>query len=332
MFLDAAEMAEFFVTPGEAFIRGEGEDFLQVAEESGPESLRHGGEVVVSAAEGFGDDVIDEAEFAKMAGGDFEGFRGAGGGGAVLPQNGGAAFGGDDGLVGFFEDEDAFGHADAESAAGAAFADDGGDDGDFEEHHFAQIDGDGLGDVAFLSADAGVGTGGIDESDDGEAEFIGHFHEAKGFAVAFGVGGTEIAADVFLGVAAFLGADEHDAVFTEAGEAADDGLIVGVKAIAVEFGKIGKGGGEIIEGVGAAGMAGELDALPWGEVRKDGLAGFLELGLHLGDLGLQADGRVLFEFIELALQFEDRLFEIQIMFHSVSRLRRTPNATKGKAV
>ena len=92
---------------------------------------------------------------------------------AVFPEDRGATLGGDDGVVGVLEDEDAVGDADAEGAAGAAFADDHGDDGTCETHHFAEVDGDGFGDVAFLGPDAGEGAGGVDEGDDGEVELVG---------------------------------------------------------------------------------------------------------------------------------------------------------------
>src|SRR5262249_9415308 len=153
-------------------------------------------------------DFVGQAEFEQIPGGDFEGFGGFAGGGAVFPQNGRATFRADDGVVSIFQQEHAVGHADTQGAAGAAFADDDGDDRHGEEHHLAQIDGDGFGDVPFFGADAGVSAGGVDEGDDGQAEPVGQAHEAKGLAVALGMGGTEVAPDVLLGVASLLRADD----------------------------------------------------------------------------------------------------------------------------
>ena len=160
--------------------------------------------------------------------------------GAVLPQNRRATFRADDRIIGVFQNQHAVGHADAQRAAGTAFADDGGDDGHFEQRHFAQIDGDGLGDVAFLRADAGIRAGRVNQRDDGQAEFVRQPHQAQRLAVAFGMRGAEIAQDVFLGVAALLRADDHDAVFAQPGKAADHGAVLGKQPVAVQFLKIGE--------------------------------------------------------------------------------------------
>ena len=125
-----------------------------------------------------------------------------------------------------------------ERAAGTAFADDGGDDGNFEQRHFAQIDGDGLGDVAFLRRDAGIRARRVNERDDGQAEFIRQPHQAQRLAVTFGMRGTEIAQNVFLGVAAFLRADDDDAVFAQFCKTADHRAVLGKKPVPVQFLKI----------------------------------------------------------------------------------------------
>ena len=170
--------------------------------------------------------------------GDFERGGGFGGVGAVFPQNRRATFRADDGIIGVFQNQNAVGHADAQRAAGTAFADDGGDDGNFEQRHFAQIDGDGLGDVAFLRGNAGIRAGRVNERDDGQAEFIREPHQAQRLAIAFGMRGAEIAQNIFLRVAAFLRADDDDAVFAEFGKTADHRAVFGKQPVAVQFLKI----------------------------------------------------------------------------------------------
>ena len=81
----------------------------------------------------------------------------------------------------------------------------------------------------------GIGAGGVDERDDGQAEFVGQAHQAERLAVAFGMRGAEVAQDVFLGVAALLRADDHHAVFAQLGEAADHGAVFRIKPVAVQF-------------------------------------------------------------------------------------------------
>ena len=126
----------------------------------------------------------------------------------MLPEDRGAAFGADHGVVGVLQHEHAVGDADAERAAAAAFADDDGDDRRAQDHHLAQVHGDRFGDVALLGADAGIGAGGVDERDEGQAEFFRQPHEAQRLAIAFGIGAAEVAFDVLLQLAALLVADD----------------------------------------------------------------------------------------------------------------------------
>ena len=137
--------------------------------------------------------------------------------------------------------------------------------------------------------------------------------------------GAEIAQDVFLGVAAFLRADDHDAVFAQPGKAADHRAVLGKQPVAVQFLKIGERPVEVIQRVGPLGMPRQLDALPGGEVRENLPPGFLQLLFDELDFLLEADAeRMLFrvfpQFVQLALQFDNRLFEIELMFHASGKL------------
>ena len=136
---------------------------LEVGEVVGRGARRragHGeGGVVVGAAFGFADDFVDAAQHFDVGGGVAEG-----GGGllllaGVLPHDGGAAFGRDDGVDGVLEHEDAVGDGEGQRAAGAAFAGDGGDGGDAEAGHFEQVAGDGFALAALFGTEAGVGAG-----------------------------------------------------------------------------------------------------------------------------------------------------------------------------
>src|ERR1041384_1851350 len=119
--------------------------------------------VAVGPADGFGDDGVDDAQFEVVAGGEFEGIGGSGVGLLVglLPEDGGAAFGADDAVPGVGQHGHAVGNV------------------------------DGLGLAAFFGTDAGVGTGRVDEGDDGEIELLGDLHFGEGLAVALGVGAAK---------------------------------------------------------------------------------------------------------------------------------------------
>ena len=109
---------------------------------------------------------------------------------------------------------------------------------------------------------------------------LGHLHQTEGLAVAFGVGAAEIAAKVLLGVPALLLADDHDRATLEEGRPADGGLVVHEQAVTMELLEVVEEHPDVIEGVGAAGVARQLDPLPGVEVAVDLPAGLLELGLE----------------------------------------------------
>src|SRR5437868_14423872 len=96
------------------------------------------------------------------------------------------------------------GDADAERSAGTAFADDCGKNRYPQYHHLSKIDRDRLRDVALFRTDARVGSGGIDERDDGQVKLLSESHDSQRLAISFGMGATKIAHHIFLGVAAFL--------------------------------------------------------------------------------------------------------------------------------
>ncbi len=296
------------------FFDGDAFEFAQSFVDVAFDVVGGGAGVAVGGAEGFLDDFVDDADLLEVFAGEFEGLGGIGGIFAALPQNAAAPFGRDDGVPGVLHHGEAVAHADAQGAAGAAFADDDADDGDFEAGHFAEVDGDGFGDAAFFGADAGVGAGGIDEGDDGEVEFFGELHFGEGLAVAFGVGAAEVAGDFFLGVAALVVADEHDLVAADAADAGDDGFVIAEGAVAVEFVEVFDDHVDVVAGLRARGVAGDLDGFPCGEV----LVGFFEEGGEGIAQGIYFRGKVgalgflgADEFIDLAFHRKDGFFEFE---------------------
>ena len=76
-------------------------------------------------------------------------------------------------------------------------------------------------------------------------------------------------------------------------------------------------------------MPRELDALPGVEIGKDVPPGFRQLFFDELDFLLEADAermffRVFAQFIQLVLQFDDRLLEIELMFHAWRMLNLMP--------
>jgi hypothetical protein len=101
--------------------------------------------IAVSAAFGFGNDIVDAAEFAQIGGRDAHGFGGQLFLGGIAPHDGGAALGRNHRVDRVLHHQNAVGNGDGQRSAAAANSDDGGDDGNFEACHLTQIVRDGLG-------------------------------------------------------------------------------------------------------------------------------------------------------------------------------------------
>ena len=103
-----------------------------------------------------------------------------------------------------------------------------------------EVAGDGFALAALFGADAGVGSGEVDEGEDRAAEFFGDLHGAEGLAIALGVGAAELAGDALLEGAALEVADDHDGFAVEEGHAAGHRRIVAEGAVAVDLAEVGE--------------------------------------------------------------------------------------------
>ena len=93
---ELAHLAEFLVAVFEKEIGRNGEKGGEVFADEGFDVGENGGGFEVGAAEGFGDDLVDDAELKEIFGVHFESGGGRAIFGGVFPEDGGAAFGGDD--------------------------------------------------------------------------------------------------------------------------------------------------------------------------------------------------------------------------------------------
>src|SRR6202000_1924057 len=93
---------------------------------------------------------------------------------------------------------------------------------------------DRLGLSAFLRADAWVSGRGIDDGEHGNAETVGHFHQANRLAVALGTRHAEIMLDAGLGVGALFLAHHANAFAAETAETAHQRLVLAELAVAGE--------------------------------------------------------------------------------------------------
>ena len=92
-------------------------------------------------------------------------------------------------------------------------------------------------------------------------------HDAKSFAVAFGVGHAEVAINLGFGIASLLVPNYGNIVAVKARHAANNRGIIAVRAVSVDFAPIGEDALQIIQSVGALRMARQLSLLPCSLVR-----------------------------------------------------------------
>ena len=267
-------------------------------------------------AQRLGNDVVDHAELLEVAAGELQGGGGVGGVGSALPQDAAAAFRADDRIPGVLHHGHAVGHADAQRPAGAALAGDDRDDRHPQPAHFQQISRDALGLPALFGADAGIGPGGVDQADHRQVELLGQLHTPQRLAVALGVRQAERAADLFLGVPALVMPDQHHLVVGRAGQAAHDGRVVAVAAVAVELAELAADGIDVVLEQRPLGMPRHLHRFPGREVvvglaEQRGVIG-AKLAKLFGIVSLL--GRLhRLDFVNLLLELGQGLFEIEHM-------------------
>ena len=109
-------------------------------------------------------------------------------------------------------------------------------------------------------------------------------------------------------------ADDHDGLTVEVSQSAHDSFIIFEIAVAVQFDELLAHLADVVEGIGAFGVAGELDFLPAGEVAVDLFASIADLGFELFDHGLHIDLSFfadLFDLIELFVELFERFFKFE---------------------
>src|SRR5690606_27759468 len=215
-----------------------------------------------------------------------------------------------------FEHHRAVADADRQRAAGAALADHGAHDRDAQFGHLQQVARDRLGLAALLRADARVRPGGVDEGQQRQPEALGHLHQPQRLAVTLRARHAEVAAHLGLGVAALLVADDHHAAAVDAAQAADDGGVVGIGAVAGQLLELVADHPDVVVGVRTRGVARQLRDLPRREVAEDLRGAQAQLVLQGVQLGVDVDRRAvagLAQVLDLRLEVGDGLFEVEVV-------------------
>ena len=270
----------------------------------------------MGAAQRLGNQGIDQSQLLEALGGDPHGLGRIGRLVGALPQDRGAALGGDHRVGGVLQHGQLVADADGKRPAGATLAHHGGQHRCAQARHHAKVVGDGLRLAALLGVDAGVGAGGVDKGQHRHAEALGHLHQSTRLAVTLGTRHSEVAAYLLVDITPLLVADHHDRAVVEACHPADDGGIIGETAIAMKLVEIAEDVLQVVQGVGTLGMPRELRDLPRAEVLEDRLGELAALLLEALDLVTEADLAVVAdqpELLDLGLELGDGLFEVEIV-------------------
>jgi hypothetical protein len=174
-----------------------------------------------------------------------------------------------------------------------------------------------------LGVDSRERTRCVDERQDRQTEAARQLDQAAGLAVAFGPRHSEIVGDSAVGVRAFLGPKNHDGAPTKPAKPTQHRRVVGERAIAGQWREPGDQPGDMVGRLGPVGMPRDLGFLPRRQF------GVCRPQLAVGDGSQTSD---LFcdiktvrlrhspEFLDLALQFGDWLFEVEEVAHGRGRL------------
>ena len=289
--------------------------------------------IVVCAADGLGHDRVDDSKLQQVGRGNLQRRCRLDLAFGVTPENRSASLGRNHAVDRELLHQDPVAYRDSQRAAASALPTHHDDDGDLEDAHFPEIDGDGLSDAALLGFDARVRRRSVDEHDDRPPELLGELHHTKRLAVALRARVAEVPEDLLFGVPPLLMPDNGDVASSIVAEAADDGVIVGEPAIAVQFVEAGEQPLHIVERVGAVGMPGDENALPGREVGVDldsNLVGAFLKGFD-GPLAL-GRARQHAQRLDFLQQDADRFLEFQQVSGHVGILRVSGSGIRGRQI
>src|SRR5713101_446280 len=117
-----------------------------------------------------------------------------------------------------------------------------------------------------------VGAWSVDEADDREAELGGVLRKSHRLAVALGMHHPPVPRDPLFEAPSLLMAEEHRRAAVPRAHAPDQCGIVGGKTVAVQLDEVRREPADVVQRVGPAGVARELDHLPHRQRRLVGSA------------------------------------------------------------
>ena len=135
--------------------------------------------------------------------------------------------------------------------------------------HLKNIAANGLRLAALFGINAWKSTGGVDKGEYRQLELLCRLHQAQGFAVTLWTGHAEVTRCAFFGVTPFLLANDHASIAIEASQTAHNAQVVREMPVAMHLHKVGEYFVDIVKGIGALRVTGNLGDLPRREVTVD---------------------------------------------------------------
>ena len=217
-----------------------------------------------------------------------------------------------------FEHQHAIGRGQRNRAPRPAFANHRRDHRHAEREALLGRAGDRFGLSALLGLDPGKCARRVDQCHHRYVEAVGELHQPDRLAVAFGLGHPEIMLEPRGGVVAFLMPDQHHPAPVDLGQPADDGMVVGKRAVARQLEEIVRDPGDIIVEMRALGVPRDLSLLPRSQLGIGIAQQLARLGCKLVDLGVDIDGARLGGLAQRRdplVEVGDRFFKIEIGLH-----------------
>src|SRR5579871_1806287 len=171
--------------------------------------------------------------------------------------------------------------------------------------HDFQVLSDSLRNAALLIFQPRRGALRVNKGDDRHMEALSLAHHAQRLAAAFGMRQAEATFGLFFEVAALLVAQDEDRLAINAGHTALNGAVVAIAPVAAHLKIVVADELDIVVGVGAVTVAGDLYALPAGEIAIDLACSLFELLFQTSQLR----AFISFQAVALALKPLDAFVE-----------------------
>src|SRR5712664_2524924 len=214
-------------------------------------------------------DLIDDAQLFQILRRNFHGCRCGLCFRRVAPDDRSAPFRRNHRIETIFQNVDAISHRNRQRSSRAAFSGHRHDHRHRQPRHLAQVPRDRLALPAFFRVNSRIRARCIDQRNNGPAKLRRELHHAQRLPVTLWFWLAKIANQTLFRVASLLMADDRHWAPVESSEARNNGFVVGVAAIPVQFNKVREKQVDKVQRVRPLLVPRDLRALPWPQMRVE---------------------------------------------------------------